>query len=34
LGAFAYLVKPFEPEILVAEVERALKFGNEKILVK
>ncbi len=34
LGAFAYLVKPFEPEFLVAEVERALKFGNERILVK
>jgi two-component system, chemotaxis family, chemotaxis protein CheY len=34
LGAFAYLVKPFEPEFLVAEVERALKFGSEKILVK
>lgn len=34
LGAFAYLVKPFEPEFLVTEVERALKFGSEKILVK
>jgi two-component system chemotaxis response regulator CheY len=34
LGAFAYLVKPFEPEFLVAEVERALKFGKADILVK
>ena len=34
LGAFAYLVKPFEPEFLVAEVERALKFGQADILVK
>ena len=34
LGAFAYLVKPFEPEFLVAEVERALKFGKANILVK
>jgi two-component system chemotaxis response regulator CheY len=34
LGAFAYLVKPFEPEFLVAEVERALKFGSERVLVK
>lgn len=34
LGAFAYLVKPFEPEYLVAEVERALKFGKADILVK
>ena len=34
LGAFAYLVKPFEPEFLVAEVERALKFWSERVLVK
>lgn len=34
LGAFAYLVKPFEPEFLVAEVERAIKSSNENILAK
>jgi two-component system chemotaxis response regulator CheY len=34
LGAFAYLVKPFEPEFLVAEVERALRYGSERLLVK
>lgn len=34
LGAFAYLVKPFEPEFLVSEVERALESRNENILAK
>lgn len=34
LGAFAYLVKPFEPEFLVTEVERALESRNEDILAK
>jgi DNA-binding NtrC family response regulator len=32
LGAFAYLVKPFEPEFLVSEVERAIESRNEDIL--
>ncbi len=32
LGAVAYLVKPFEPEFLVAEVERAILSRNEDIL--
>ena len=32
LGAYAYLVKPFEPEFLVAEVERAIESRNENIL--
>jgi two-component system chemotaxis response regulator CheY len=32
LGAFAYLVKPFEPEFLVSEVERAIESRNENIL--
>ncbi|HMG92969.1 MAG TPA: response regulator [Chryseolinea sp.] len=32
LGAFAYLVKPFEPEYLVSEVERAIESRNENIL--
>lgn len=34
LGAFAYLVKPFEPEYLVTEVERAIESRNENILAK
>ena len=34
LGAFAYLVKPFEPEYLVSEVERAIESRNENILAK
>lgn len=34
LGAFAYLVKPFEPEFLVTEVERAIESRNEDILAK
>jgi len=32
LGAFAYLVKPFEPEYLVTEVERAIESRNVGIL--
>jgi CheY-like chemotaxis protein len=32
LGAFSYLVKPFEPEYLVSEVERAIESRNENIL--
>jgi len=32
LGAFSYLVKPFEPEYLVSEVERAIESRNEGIL--
>jgi two-component system, chemotaxis family, chemotaxis protein CheY len=28
LGAFAYLVKPFEPEYLVSEVERSIPSMN------
>jgi len=34
LGAFSYLVKPFEPEFLVTEVERAIESRNENILAK
>jgi two-component system, chemotaxis family, chemotaxis protein CheY len=34
LGAFTYLLKPFEPQSLLSEVERALQFSKEKILVK
>lgn len=34
LGAFAYLVKPFEPEYLVSEVERAIESRNENIMAK
>ena len=34
LGAFTYLLKPFEPQALLSEVERALQFSKEKILVK
>ena len=34
LGAFAYLVKPFEPEFLVDEVERAIESRNENIIAK
>jgi len=32
LGAFSYLVKPFEPEYLVSEVQRAIESRNEGIL--
>jgi len=31
LGAFTYLVKPFEPQSLVAEVERALEFTGQNV---
>ena len=34
LGAFAYIVKPFEPEFLVSEVERAIESRNENIMAK
>jgi len=34
LGAFAYLVKPFEPEYLVSEVERAIESRNENFVCK
>lgn len=33
LGAFTYLVKPFEPQTLVAEVERALEFQGQNVFV-
>ena len=33
LGAFTYLVKPFEPQSLVAEVDRALTFKGQKVFV-
>jgi two-component system, chemotaxis family, chemotaxis protein CheY len=33
LGAFAYLVKPFEPQKFLGEVNRALLHNNEKVLV-
>jgi two-component system chemotaxis response regulator CheY len=32
LGAFTYLVKPFEPQSLVAEVDRALAFQGQKVM--
>jgi len=32
LGAFSYLVKPFEPEYFVYEVKRAIESRNEDIL--
>ena len=31
LGAFTYLVKPFEPQSLVTEVKRALSASKEKL---
>lgn len=34
LGAFTYLVKPFEPQTLVAEVERALSHKGQNVFVK
>lgn len=34
LGAFTYLVKPFEPQSLMTEVERALLFRKENVMVK
>jgi two-component system, chemotaxis family, chemotaxis protein CheY len=33
LGAFTYLVKPFEPQSLVAEVDRALAFQGQRVFV-
>lgn len=33
LGAFAYLVKPFEPQKFLGEVNRALAHHNEKVLL-
>jgi two-component system, chemotaxis family, chemotaxis protein CheY len=33
LGAFAYLVKPFEPRKFLREVERAIAQQNEHLLV-
>jgi two-component system, chemotaxis family, chemotaxis protein CheY len=33
LGAFTYLVKPFEPQSLVAEVERALAYQGQNVFV-
>jgi two-component system, chemotaxis family, chemotaxis protein CheY len=33
LGAFAYLVKPFEPQKFLIEVSRALVQRNEKVLI-
>jgi two-component system chemotaxis response regulator CheY len=33
LGAFAYLVKPFEPQKFLGEVNRALVQRNEKVLI-
>ena len=34
LGAFTYLLKPFEPQSLLEEVDRALKFSKVNILTK
>jgi len=34
LGAFTYLVKPFEPQSLMTEVERALLFRKENVMLK
>jgi two-component system chemotaxis response regulator CheY len=31
LGAFTYLVKPFEPQTLLTEVDRALKFTGKSV---
>ena len=33
LGAFTYLVKPFEPRMFLGEVERAIAHQNENALV-
>ena len=33
LGAFTYLLKPFDPQSLVTEVDRALAFRKENLLV-
>jgi len=34
LGAFTYLVKPFEPQSLVGEVDRAIAFNKQSVFVK
>ena len=33
LGAFAYLVKPFEPQKFLAEVNRAIAHHNQNVLI-
>jgi two-component system chemotaxis response regulator CheY len=33
LGAFAYLVKPFEPQKFLVEVSRALMHQDKKVLI-
>lgn len=33
LGAFAYLVKPFEPQKFLSEVNRAIAHHNENVLI-
>ena len=33
LGAFAYLVKPFEPQKFLSEVDRAIAHHNENVLI-
>lgn len=33
LGAFTYLVKPFEPQSLVAEVDRAIDYQGQNVVV-
>ena len=33
LGAFAYLVKPFEPQKFLSEVNRAIAHSNENVLI-
>ena len=33
MGAFAYLVKPFEPQRFLSEVNRALLQSNDKVLI-
>jgi len=33
LGAFAYLVKPFEPQKFLGEVNRALLQNSDKVLI-
>ncbi|HEY9006145.1 response regulator [Ohtaekwangia sp.] len=33
LGAFTYLVKPFEPQSFLAEVDRALLFQRQNVTV-
>jgi two-component system chemotaxis response regulator CheY len=34
LGALTYLVKPFEPQTLVSEVDKVLAYQNQNVLVK